>query len=144
MVLQQATFFRKSAFERTSGFNVDNRTCWDGELLADIAIAGGRLAHVSRRWGAFAIYPEHRSTGSRRDASQAVRDVRRIFRKLQGREWRRPDQLISRLVRLEKWILSPGATLRRLRFALLGPPGTQLVVADDQSIELVSAVRQSK
>ena len=65
MVLQQATFIRRLAFDRTDGFNVANRACWDGELLADIAVAGGRLEHVPRMWGAFAIYPDT-ITGSQR------------------------------------------------------------------------------
>lgn len=137
MVLQQATFIRRSAFDRTAGFNVANRTCWDGELLTDIAVAGGRLEHMKRMWGAFAIYPET-ITGSQRFSSQAVVDLRRIFRKARGREWRASDGLISRLVRLEKWMLSPGTTLRRLNSALVGPPPMRLIVADHQRIELVA------
>jgi glycosyltransferase involved in cell wall biosynthesis len=31
--LQQATFFRRAAYYAAGGFNVDNRSCWDGELL---------------------------------------------------------------------------------------------------------------
>lgn len=142
MVLQQATFIRRSAYDRTAGFNVANRTCWDGELLADIAVAGGRLEHVPKMWGAFAIYPET-ITGSQRFSSQAVVDVRRIFRKARGRDWRESDGVVSRLVRLEKWMLSPGTTLRRLRSALVGPPGTRLVVADGQRIEVGARLRQN-
>ncbi|HJY78362.1 MAG TPA: glycosyltransferase, partial [Burkholderiales bacterium] len=48
MVGQQATFFRRSAFERTRGFNVANRVSWDGELLVDLALAGARFATTPR------------------------------------------------------------------------------------------------
>ena len=137
MVLQQATFIRRAAFDRTSGFNVLNRTCWDGELLVDIAVAGGTLVHVPKRWGAFAIYPET-ITGSQRLSGQAVGDLRRIFTKARGRAWHRSDNLFSRVARLEKWLLSPRATLRRLRSALSGSSGSRLIVANGQRIELVA------
>ncbi len=34
---QQATFFRRRAFELTGGFNEKNKTCWDVELIVDMA-----------------------------------------------------------------------------------------------------------
>src|SRR5262249_48909180 len=51
MVGQQATFFRRSAFERTTGFNIANRVSWDGELLVDLALAGARFATTPRVLG---------------------------------------------------------------------------------------------
>src|SRR5712692_1271857 len=36
---QQATFFRREAFLKTGGFNVDSKTTWDGELVVDMALA---------------------------------------------------------------------------------------------------------
>jgi glycosyltransferase involved in cell wall biosynthesis len=38
--LQQATFFRREAFASAGGFNVNNRSCWDGELLVDMVRKG--------------------------------------------------------------------------------------------------------
>ena len=40
VVGQQGTFFRRRAFEHSGGFNLKNRTCWDGELLVDFALKG--------------------------------------------------------------------------------------------------------
>src|SRR5262249_49587130 len=42
---QQATFFRRSAFERAGGFNTANRIAWDGELMVDMALAGARFSN---------------------------------------------------------------------------------------------------
>lgn len=53
---QQATFFRRRAFERAGGFNVHNRVAWDGELMVDMALSGARFATVRRRLGDFRVY----------------------------------------------------------------------------------------
>ena len=53
---QQATFFRRKAFEAAKGFNIANRIAWDGELLVEMALAGQRFACVSKLLGDFRIY----------------------------------------------------------------------------------------
>lgn len=53
---QQATFFRKKAFEAAGGFNLENRIAWDGELLVDMALAGQRFDTVNKLLGDFRIY----------------------------------------------------------------------------------------
>jgi glycosyltransferase involved in cell wall biosynthesis len=53
---QQATFFRRSIFEKAGGFNVTNRIAWDGELLVDMALAGGRYQTTRKLLGDFRIY----------------------------------------------------------------------------------------
>lgn len=62
---QQATFFRRTAFDRAGGFNPENRTTWDGELLVDMALAGCRFETVHKILGDFRIYPSS-ITGSNR------------------------------------------------------------------------------
>jgi glycosyltransferase involved in cell wall biosynthesis len=53
---QQATFFRKSAFKRTNGFNNMNLTCWDGELLVDLALSGSKFSVVNKILGDWRVY----------------------------------------------------------------------------------------
>lgn len=53
---QQATFFRRSAFDSAGRFNTANRIAWDGELLVDMALAGARFATVRKVLGDFRIY----------------------------------------------------------------------------------------
>jgi glycosyltransferase involved in cell wall biosynthesis len=62
--LQQGTFFRRTAFEKTQGFRKGNRSCWDTELLVDLVLAGARLRIIHKVLGDFRIYPES-ITGSR-------------------------------------------------------------------------------
>ena len=56
LVVQQATFFRRSVFEAVGGFNVANRVAWDGELLADMALVDARFARVRKVLGDFRVY----------------------------------------------------------------------------------------
>jgi glycosyltransferase involved in cell wall biosynthesis len=79
--VQQATFFRRRAWEKTTGFNGENRTCWDAELLVDMALAGARFQTIDRVFGDFRIYPSS-ITGSGRFAAQIQRDVERIRAKI--------------------------------------------------------------
>lgn len=55
-VAQQATFFRRTLFELVGGFNETNRVAWDGELLADMALADARFARVRKVLGDFRVY----------------------------------------------------------------------------------------
>jgi glycosyltransferase involved in cell wall biosynthesis len=80
---QQGTFFRRSAFERTGGFNIANRTCWDSELLVDLALAGARFHKTNRILGEFRVHGES-ITGSGRLTEQYLKDQERIRRKIQA------------------------------------------------------------
>ncbi len=55
-IVQQGTFFRRSVFEKVGGFNVANRVAWDGELLADMALANARFHRVRKVLGEFRVY----------------------------------------------------------------------------------------
>jgi glycosyltransferase involved in cell wall biosynthesis len=75
---QQATFFRREAYLKTNGFNIRNKTAWDGELVVDMALAGCSFGYVNKLLGDFRIYAES-ITGSGR-LSHALREDRRHMR----------------------------------------------------------------
>ena len=75
---QQATFFRREAFLKTGGFNVDSKTAWDGELVVDMALAGCRFGYTNKLLGDFRIYCDS-ITGSGRLA-KALRSDRAHMR----------------------------------------------------------------
>ncbi|HXA04241.1 MAG TPA: glycosyltransferase family 2 protein [Bryobacteraceae bacterium] len=75
---QQATFFRREAFLKTGGFNVQSKTAWDGELVVDMALAGCRFAYTNKLLGDFRIYGDS-ITGSGRFA-EALRSDRAHMR----------------------------------------------------------------
>jgi glycosyltransferase involved in cell wall biosynthesis len=108
-IIEQAALVKIAAIRRVGGFNLGNRTCWDGELFFDIARSGGRFKRVWRNWGRFRIYPASIS-GSGRQAEQNRRDRERIRRQL-GRDYDSPPQrlytfgcwLVLRLCDWRRW-----------------------------------------
>jgi glycosyltransferase involved in cell wall biosynthesis len=113
-VLQQSTFFRREAFDLTGGFNSGNSTCWDGELLVDLALAGARFHHVRADWSAFRLHAGGIS-GSRRLEEQYREDCLRVHARATGRGLRAVDACLRPAFRALKLIRSPGYTIRRLR-----------------------------
>lgn len=108
--LQQGCFFRRETFARAGGFNVANRTCWDSELLIDMAVAGARIHNVSDKLGAFRLYGET-ITGSGRLAAQMQRDVARIAAKALGRPPLPGDRARAAMHLLARRLMHPRAAL---------------------------------
>jgi glycosyltransferase involved in cell wall biosynthesis len=79
---QQATFIRSRAFRNIGGFNPANKTCWDGELLVDLALAGSEFRCVRKVLGNFRLYGSS-ITGSGRLKALYDADRERIRRKMQ-------------------------------------------------------------
>ena len=94
VLLQQATFIRRSAFEKVGGFNAKNRTCWDGELAFDLSRAGARFRHVPREFGAFRIHPASIS-GSNRVVDAYREDAERMAMLELGRSRRPLDRALG-------------------------------------------------
>jgi glycosyltransferase involved in cell wall biosynthesis len=112
-VMQQSTFFRRSAFEKTGGFNENNRSSWDGELLVQFAQQNCRFSMVDDYWSLFAIYPGSISASIRHN-QQYHQDHARLFRAIIGRDYVPADRLRFLLARVEKWVRNPWVPIRRL------------------------------
>jgi glycosyltransferase involved in cell wall biosynthesis len=98
--LQQATFFRRSAFVLTRGFNVENRTCWDGELFVSMVAAGARVGYLNRDLASFRIHGTSIS-GSGQNMAQYRNDSRRIFNTIVGHKWGAWDEVLRAYFRAE-------------------------------------------
>lgn len=114
---QQGIFFRKRAYRAIQGFNPENRSCWDGELVLDMLINGERAGILHEDLGAFRIHGSSIS-GSGRLGEIYRQDCRRLFAKAMGREMNAADRMLGRIFRLEKWLMNPGATVARALSAL--------------------------
>lgn len=97
LVLQQSTFYRAEAFRAVGGFNSENRTSWDAELLFDMSLKGMELVHVNGFWSVFRIHSES-ITGSQRLADESRKTHARYFRTVMGRDKNSFDRLASKLV----------------------------------------------
>ncbi|WP_158748684.1 glycosyltransferase family 2 protein [Acidobacterium sp. S8] len=102
--LQQSTFFRAKAFAQSPRFNIDNRTCWDGELFVSMAKQGAAVAYLEADLAKFRIHSESISgSGSGNERYKA--DRMRIFEQLLGRKWSSIDELWRFLYRGEGVVL---------------------------------------
>jgi glycosyltransferase involved in cell wall biosynthesis len=106
--LQQATFFRRSAFEAVGGFNAMNRSCWDGELMVEMIMNGANVRYLNRDLALFRVHSES-ITGSKRHKQMMQADTERMFARACGRNWTALDTLRSCLFRVERLLTHPGA-----------------------------------
>ena len=111
-VFQQCAFFRREIFHKAGGFNIENRTCWDGELYADMALAGARFKTIPTTLALFRLHSES-ITGSGRFEEQFRLDGARIFEKITHRPFRRSDHIRSLIGRKFKFLVNPSYLYRR-------------------------------
>jgi glycosyltransferase involved in cell wall biosynthesis len=109
--LQQSTFVRADAYRSSPKFNVENRTCWDGELFVNIANQGAKVGYIDADLGTFRIHGASIS-GSGKLNEQYKRDCRRIFRQIRGRKWGIGDEFLRFLYRLEGLLIRLGSGVK--------------------------------
>lgn len=100
---QQATFFRRRAFLASGGFNVKNTSCWDGELLVDMALRGCRFATVPRVLGQFRIHACSLTGSGCRNAVYRE-DSARIARRLVESGYAPEPETFVRFIRAANWL----------------------------------------
>lgn len=97
-LLQQSTFFRRTAFKCAGGFNVKNKTCWDLELWIDMLLADARFELINRFIGAFRIHSNSITGSGRLNAAHEL-DVARLEDKLALAMRRHPGSAESFMIR---------------------------------------------
>lgn len=121
VVMQQSTFFRRRAFLAAGGFNIDNRTSWDAELVLRMGLAGCRIRVVDGWWSTFTIHDSSIS-GTGRLNDVYAEDLARYARMVLGRERRPFDAVWSRVAWLWRWLIDPVGAAQRVADRLFGPP----------------------
>lgn len=101
--LQQSTFFRKEAYLQSPQFNVENRTCWDGELFVSMVNTKAHVGYIDADLGVFRIHDSSIS-GSGRSA-QYREDCKRIYQQIRGREWTAWDEMLRFFYRCEGFLI---------------------------------------
>ncbi len=119
-VLQQSTFFRRSAFERAGGFNADNRTSWDGELLLKMALQGAKIRVIPEYLSCFTIHMAS-ITGSGATLAESRRNHDRYFEMVMGRKRTRWDRSLAVWARARKYLADPVNPITRLLDMTIGP-----------------------
>lgn len=76
-IVQQSTFFRKHAYDKTQGVNIINKTCWDGEMWVDMDCAKAKFMNFNVSIGLFRIHQKS-ITGSQKLNDKYLIDQDRI------------------------------------------------------------------
>jgi glycosyltransferase involved in cell wall biosynthesis len=113
ILIQPSTFFRASAYRRTRGFNIENRSSWDGELFVDMAVAGCRFARSGRVWSGYRIHGQS-ITGSARMKSAQQQYHQQMFLEIMRRQPTQGDWLPAAGYRVLKYLETPRALFERL------------------------------
>jgi glycosyltransferase involved in cell wall biosynthesis len=112
--IQPSTFIRREAFKVTGGFNIENRSNWDGELMVDLFLSGARFAVIDGFLSGYRLHAVSITNSGTLDAKINLWS-RRAFEKLMGREPNRLDAVRGLALRLRKHVANPRATLERIR-----------------------------
>jgi glycosyltransferase involved in cell wall biosynthesis len=110
--LQQSTFFRRETFLESTGFEIRNHTCWDGELFVSMVCQGAAVGYINTDLGNFRIHSKSIS-GSGTNGKAYREDWMRVFRQVRGRDWRAMDNVRRLLYRGEGILLGAGMLLAR-------------------------------
>lgn len=108
-IMQPSTFFRRECFERTEGFNVDNRLDWDAELLVDLQAAGASFSRINEFLSGYRVFPGT-VTSDRRGRVITEPRARELFKQRRGRPWRWYDHprrwgyLMLKFLREPRWL----------------------------------------
>lgn len=112
-LIQPSTFFRKSAYQRTPGFNIENRATWDGELFFGMAQAGCKFGRSDDIWSGYRLH-EQSITASKKTEYTLTKVRDEIFERTLGRRRNLLDKGIEATFRVWKHIVNPRNTLERV------------------------------
>lgn len=100
-LMQPSTFFSYTVFHAAGGFNIDNHTCWDIELIIDACLAGKQVAVNNEILSVFRMHGDSIS-GSNSMYNQYKLDKNRLFTKIAGRELRPGDRYLRLLYHIQR------------------------------------------
>lgn len=120
VLMQQSSFWRSGWHRKVGGFNIRNRTSWDGEFFFQIALAGGKFRHVHEYWSCFRIHRQS-ITGSGLANAEYEADRQRMIG-ARFASYGRLLPLAQRAARAMKFIEDPRIVPLRLSERIFGPP----------------------
>jgi glycosyltransferase involved in cell wall biosynthesis len=121
-IFQQSCALKLNAMKRVGGFNLDNSTCWDGELLFDLALSGARFKRLNEFQAVFRLHDASIS-GSQTRQQIYRKDCERIASKLGSVHYRGPGIIAS----IRKMFRQPDIVASKVIDSLLGRSGSDLL-----------------
>jgi glycosyltransferase involved in cell wall biosynthesis len=119
-LVQQGMSFRINGLRRVKNFNIDNRTCWDYELLCDLLDLGAKPVQSSERIAAFRVHATSISGGAGGNelANRYKKDLDRIRDKFPNSNNGVLSLPVS-LLRFMKYTSEPSILINRVSDRLL-------------------------
>jgi glycosyltransferase involved in cell wall biosynthesis len=106
--LQQSTFFKKSIYDQTEGFNKENRTCWDGELFLRMLQNDAKVGYLHQELGCFRLHDASITGGGAASQNRYLVDRDRLYEGLYHRKWGLQSEVLSLLYRIRLSLRDPG------------------------------------
>lgn len=113
VLMQPSSFMRRSAFEASGGFNVNNKSNWDGELFVDMGMAGCMFCLVDEFLSCYRVYGES-ITGSGRFADLHKIHNIKMFEKITGTPYERRSILADKYFRYRRKLLNYRDSVERI------------------------------
>ena len=113
--IQPSSFMRRAAYLRCGGFNVENRSNWDSELLVDLFLSGSRFGTIEKILSCYRLH-EVSITNSGTLETKLRSWFERRFKMLMGRDPASADRVIGLALRLAKYARRPVALIERFRY----------------------------
>jgi glycosyltransferase involved in cell wall biosynthesis len=117
ILMQPSTVFSAAAFKGVGGFNVENKTNWDGELFVDMALKGYLFTMSSHIYSSYRLHAKS-ITGSGSMFKQHQQYQARIYAKINSSPYHMRSPLLNMAFWLERRLLNPRDTFERV---LKGP-----------------------
>ena len=112
-LMQPSTFFKASRFKKINGFNINNRSNWDGELWIDLYLNGARFSLLDDFLSCYRITRES-ITGSQK-IDNLIKEFHEIkFKKIMNRDIQIIDIPIFWLLKLVRILSNPRTIQQRL------------------------------
>lgn len=112
---QQGMSFRLECLRRVGGFNIENRTCWDAELMVRFLQAGYRCLASSERIGAFRLHAEGLSGSGRAEVREAyLLQRQKLAGEVLGQTAARWFVTLGSAGRFVQYVLHPSLVVTRL------------------------------
>lgn len=113
ITIQPSSFFRASAYKKTSGFNIENTTNWDGELFVDLGLAGAKFCNLSDFLSGYRIHDQS-ITGIKKFDSKIDLFHKSMFKKIMSREIEKKDGKLIRYYKLKRKLINFRDTFERI------------------------------
>ncbi len=113
VIMQPSTFFRSCKYIEAGGFNVDNKSNWDGELFNDMALCGAVFYKVKHMLSGYRLHSES-ITSSQRLHFLLEEHYKKMFSKIMGRQENKLDILMVYFMRILKHFLNLAGLKERI------------------------------